>query len=257
MILLLGGTSETEAVALGLANTGYEVLVSTATDIPLEVGTHPRIQRRSGKLDSPAMVNLIKQSGIKAIVDVTHPYAAEVRETARQTAAHMNLPYLTLIRPTSIYIAMGILLAQDHKEAAQVACSFGCPVLLTIGSKNLHPYACQSRIAGVTLIARVLNHAQSIKACCDAGIPERFIITGRGPFPVEENRVVIRRFGIGVLVTKDSGLAGGVPEKLKAAQLENCKVVVVSRPVQPDSYTFEEISELIGAVSLKLPKDKI
>ncbi len=41
MILLLGGISETSRIAESLVAAGYGVLVSTATDIPLQVGTHP------------------------------------------------------------------------------------------------------------------------------------------------------------------------------------------------------------------------
>lgn len=41
MILLLGGTSDTAPIARGLAAVGLPVLVSTATDIDLDVGVHP------------------------------------------------------------------------------------------------------------------------------------------------------------------------------------------------------------------------
>lgn len=255
MILLLGGTSETATVALGLANSGYKVLVSTATEIPLETGIHVNIQKRSGKLDANAMAKVISEYGIKGIVDATHPYAAQVRETARRIAVRMNLPYLTLIRPAGHYEMGGILFAADHTEAARLACSFGRAVLLTTGSRNLQPYVNESRAGGVTLVVRVLPEPQSSRACRDAGIPERFIVTGRGPFTVEDNRRVIQRFDIGVIVTKDSGSAGGVPEKLTAAELESCKVVLVKRPAQPEGNTFEDIAGLIAAVSLQLPKD--
>ncbi len=46
MILLLGGTSESVFLASRLAEQGYPVLVSTATDIPLDFENHPLITRR-------------------------------------------------------------------------------------------------------------------------------------------------------------------------------------------------------------------
>ncbi|MBI2437234.1 MAG: precorrin-6A/cobalt-precorrin-6A reductase, partial [Lentisphaerae bacterium] len=54
-----------------------------------------------------------------------------------------------------------------------------------------------------------------------------------GPFSLEENRALIRRFGVGVLVTKDSGAAGGFQAKQEAARLEGCLLVVVGRAEQP------------------------
>ena len=95
MILLLGGTSETSSLAEGLAEAGYDVLVSTATDAPLAVGTHPRIRRRSGRLDGVEMARLIREAPIRAIVDATHPYAALARKTARAVSGEQNIPYFT------------------------------------------------------------------------------------------------------------------------------------------------------------------
>ncbi len=75
MILLIGGTSETAPLAEALAAAGFKVLVSTATEVPLNVGDHPNIFSRSGKLDGPDMAQLAKKRGVQAIVDASHPYA--------------------------------------------------------------------------------------------------------------------------------------------------------------------------------------
>ena len=125
--------------------------------------------------------------------------------------------------------------------------------MLTTGSRNLLPYAKEARRAGVSLVARVLAEKGSIDACRAAGIGDEFMITGRGPFSVKDNRKVIRRFGIGVLVTKDGGEAGGVPEKMAAARLEKCLVVVVRRPPIPARDAFDNIQDLIEAVKSRLP----
>jgi len=72
IILLIGGTSETAPLASGLAEAGYEVLVSTATAAPLAIGDHPRIARCAGRLDEEEMVALGKEKGIRTIVDAAH-----------------------------------------------------------------------------------------------------------------------------------------------------------------------------------------
>ncbi len=230
MILLLGGTSETAPVAEALARAGYRVLVSTATDIELAVGSHPRIEHRRGRLNAEQMAGLVHERGIRAIVDATHPFASAVRATAQQVAEQLQIPYLNYARPGSVGEADGVCIAANHEDAARWACKTGVPILLTIGSRNVLPYAREARRAGIPLIARVLDHPDSHTACREAGIPQECVITGRGPFSVEENRRVIQKYKIGVLVTKDSGDAGGVPEKLEAARREGCSVIVVGRP---------------------------
>jgi precorrin-6A/cobalt-precorrin-6A reductase len=100
----------------------------------------------------------------------------------------------------------------------------------------------------VALVARVLPRRESFQACLRAAIAEDCIISARGPFTVEENRAQIRRYHIGVLVTKDSGDAGGVPAKLEAARLERCAVIIVDRPPLPASAAYDSVEDLVAAV---------
>ncbi|HTY66603.1 MAG TPA: bifunctional phosphoserine phosphatase/homoserine phosphotransferase ThrH [Alphaproteobacteria bacterium] len=248
MILLLGGTSETAPTATALAEAGYRVLVSTATTVPLAVGTHPAILHRQGRLGPAEMAALVQAQHIRAIVDVTHPYASEVRGTAAQVAAQVAIPYLTYVRPGLTNGSGDVLTVESHEEAARVACRCGKPILLTIGSTHVAPYAAIARRDEIPLVARVLDEAAAVTACRDAGIAPDCIVSGRGPFSTEETRALIRQFGIGVLVTKDSGDAGGVREKLAAANLEGCKVVVVARPEHASDGICSSLEELLRRV---------
>ena len=73
------------------------------------------------------------------------------------------------------------------------------------------------------------------------------MVAHRGPFSLEDNLVVLRQREIGIVVTKDSGEAGGLPEKLEAARRCGCQVVVVGRP-QPPQGVFHSIEALKGAL---------
>ncbi|MEI8235172.1 MAG: bifunctional phosphoserine phosphatase/homoserine phosphotransferase ThrH [Verrucomicrobiota bacterium] len=254
MILLLGGTSETALFAEALAKAGYRVLVSTATDIELSIGSHPRIEHRRGRLGAEQMAALVCEHGVRAMVDVTHPYAQAVRATAAAVAGELGIPYLGYIRPGCVGQEDGALLAANHEEAAWLAAETGKPMLLTIGSRNVRPYAEAARRCGVPLFARVLDHPDSHQACREAGIPADHVLTGRGPFSVEENRASLQKHQIGVLVTKDSGAAGGVPAKLEAARLEHCAVIVVGRPDPPSAGGFHGVADLLAALKSVVPR---
>ncbi len=252
MILLLGGTSETAPLAEALADAGYEVLASSATDVPLFVGDRPRIVHRNGRLPEADMIALIRDRNIRAIVDATHPYATSVRATAERIAAQLEIPYLTFVRPGVVAEQDGVRLAATHQEAARLACEPGSPILLTVGSKNVAVYAQAAARNGIPLVARVLSHTDSIQLCRDAGLADDRIITGRGPFTAEENRHLIRQFNIGVIVTKDSGEAGGVPAKLEAARAEQCLLVVVGRPPQLSANAFHDMRALVQTLRQRL-----
>ena len=256
MILLLGGTSDSAPLAEALAQRGYQVLVSTATEATLNIGQHPAIQRRSGVLDKTAMIALIQEKKIQAIVDATHPYATIVRATANDIAEQLELPYFSFVRPTSVSNSeTGIRFAPNHQAAAQLTVTYQRPILLTIGVKNLLPYVTTVQATQIPLIARVLPTDSSHQACRVAGLSDKNIILARGPFSVAENRAVIRRFNIGVLVTKDGGAAGGVPEKLEAAQTEGCEVIVVQRPALPQQAYFSTINQLVDSLCRQLVEE--
>ncbi len=257
MILLIGGTSETAPLAEALAVAGFKVLVSTATQVPLDVGTHPNIASRSGILDGEGMAQLAAERGVHAIVDASHPYSLVAHANAKKVAVHLSIPYFRWMRPPAAKDGDPIFFARTHELAARTACSFSRPVFLTTGSRNIIPYALEARRTGVQLVVRVLPHPQSIAACRGAGVPDKHIVKGRGPFSIEANRAVMREFGIGTLVTKDSGVEGGFPAKIEAAQLEKCRVIVVQRPEENSEQVFSSVPKLVDAVSELLRSDRV
>ncbi|MGA2034954.1 MAG: precorrin-6A reductase [Thermoguttaceae bacterium] len=249
LILLLGGTGSTARIALGLARMGHRVLVSRATAVELDVGVHAAIESRSGPLDERSLSELIQQRGIGVIVDATHPYATVIRATAARVAGRLGIPYLSFLRPGVVGAhEADVELAPDHAAAAAAAFAHGRPVLLTTGANHLAPYARESQRTGVPLVVRVLRRAESLAACRTAGIPSGRTIAARGPFSVAENRRQIRQFHIGVVVTKDSGAAGGTPEKLQAAREEGCRLIVVQRPAVSEEAVFSDVADLLRAV---------
>jgi precorrin-6A/cobalt-precorrin-6A reductase len=248
MILLLGGTSDTRDIAQRLADRGMSVLVSTASDTPLEVGRDPKITRRSGPLDRPSMAALIQEHRIAILVDATHPYAEQVRETARDVARATGTPYLTYVRPPSLMAEDAVTLADTHHSAARLAFAEGKPVLLTTGSRNLQPYVERSRETGIPLFARVLDCTGSLDSCREASVDAAHLLLGRGPYDVETNRQHIRGCRAGVIVTKDGGHPSGLRSKLEAARSEGCDVVVVARPSFPAEGVYDNIGALIDAI---------
>lgn len=249
MILLLGGTAETALLSEAIAESGFAVLVSTATEIPLPLGNAKGVSRRAGPLDADAMTSLVREQGIRAIVDATHPYASGAHDTARRAAGRAGVPCLAFVRSASILEEDDVLSAVDHREAARVSTSFGVPILLTIGSRNLVPYVHAAGAAGIPLFARVLPYPDSLEACRKSGILPTSTLPGRGPFTVEENRSVLRKHGIGVLVTKDGGMEGGVRAKIEAAREEGCRVVAVARPQNVSPRAYDRVAPLVDALS--------
>lgn len=249
-ILLVGGTSETDAIAQSLAEAGYSVLVCTATDLPLRIGDHPAIQRHCGRMSAEEFEALMREKRIDIVVNAAHPYAVGVRDATRKAASRCDIAHVEFMRPNACPAASepGILRAADHQEAAQLAVAAGQKILLTIGSTHLTPYVDAARAKGRELLARVLPRDESAAACRAAGLRADQIIASRGVSSVEDNVAVIRKHGVNVLVTKDSGKAGGVSEKVKAAQQTGCVVILIQRPPMDTANCARTVSALMERV---------
>ena len=256
MILLLGGTSETAPIASLLADRDFRVLVSSATEIPFDIGNNQNISKKTGRLSQEEIEVIIEKRDIKAIVDATHPYAQTITKLAWTAAKDAGIPFFRFSRPGVSRLTGRVHLAENHGLAAKIAFGFGHPVFVTTGSRNLAPYADKARETGIPLIVRVLPAHESVQACEQAGIPSMNIITGKGPFSLKENIKTIKRHGIGVLVTKDSGEAGGTIQKLEAARMNNCEIVLVARPgYEADCGTvWSDVKKLVEAVSQTVKK---
>jgi precorrin-6A/cobalt-precorrin-6A reductase len=235
MILLLGGTTEAAPIAETLTKAGFEILLSMATSIPPPGGLSPGMRLRIGELDAQGISDLIHEQGIRAVVDATHPYASAISAIAWTVCRRTGTPYVAFDRPSAVADGPDIHWADDHAHASVIACSFGLPVLLTIGVRNLAPYVTEVRLNGVKLVARVLDRPFSIEACNRAGLDLKEIVCANGPFSVTENALLIAQHHIGVLVTKDSGDAGGVRDKIDAARDSGRRIVVVKRPPRPEA----------------------
>src|SRR5690349_11889210 len=96
-ILLLGGTSEARALAAEL-HPDIEVISSLAGRVPdpaLPVGE----VRIGGFGGAPGLQHWLRSADVHAVVDATHPYAAQITATAAAVCEDLALPHLVLARP--------------------------------------------------------------------------------------------------------------------------------------------------------------
>lgn len=244
-VLLIGGTSDAREIARSLGAAGFEVLVSTATGYGEELAAADGATARSGALDADGMADLAQ--GCIALVDASHPFAREASESACAAAQRAGIAYVRFEREGAGAVTGAVLCesAQSAAQAAVEAAGAGGVVLLTVGSRSVATYTAACREAGVRCVARVLPVAESLVACEEAGLSPADIIAMQGPTSAQLDAALLRHLGATVLVTKDSGAAGGVPQKLEAARLAGATAVVVSRPADASVDPTRSVDEVV------------
>ena len=215
-LLIFGGTTEGRVLAQQAGELGAEVTVSVATELGAEelYGLED-VRILTGRLDRSGMEVLL--SGFDLCVDATHPYARLATAEIRAACERTGVSLLRLLRPASQI--EGAVRVSSCQTAAEFLADEGGNVLLATGAKEL-------------------------SACEAQGIPHNHILALQGPFSQKLNEAILEQYRIAWLVTKDGGRAGGLGEKLSAAQAVGARVVLVERP--PDEGEgLEEILEKI------------
>jgi len=256
VILLLGGTSEARSLAVQLRDAGYDVLLSTASEYGARLAAPGGVNVRGGVLDPPGLAGLVSKAD--AVVDATHPFAEVISSEAASACARVGRPYLRLERPVAA-LPPSAVRAADAAHAARLAVGLagkaGGGILLTVGSKTVGVYAAAAQAAGLRVVARVLPTVESLRACTEAGLPPADVIAMQGPTSAELDASLLRHLGATVLVTKESGDAGGLTEKLRAAELAGATAVVVARPAGPAGLRSDELAARPARAATARPAD--
>ena len=223
-ILLLGGTGEARALA-GLLHPDTDIVSSLAGRVPdpaLPVGP----VRIGGFGGVAGLTRWLRDNGITAVVDATHPFAATMTAHAAEACTELRIPHLVLARPAW---APGdaIVVASDIEAADTVARQGYSRIFLTTGRSGVNAFAHSD--------AWFLIRA--VTAPDPAALPRRHrLLLSRGPYRYDDELSLLREHRIDALVTKNSGGAM-TRAKLDAAAAQGIPVVMVARPALPAGVT--------------------
>ena len=134
-----------------------------------------------------------------------------------------------------------------------LAARLGRRIMLTIGAKQLkHFVPLQSR---ATLFARILPSPISHQQAVAAGFAPHRLLPLRPPFSRSFNRSLFQKYGVDVLVTKASGIVGGVMEKVLAAEELGMQIVMIRRPQLGSTSEINTVAAAIDACRRLLAVD--
>ena len=256
-ICVFAGTTEGRRLLERLCGRGAQLTACVATEYGEELlGGLEGAEIRAGRMDGAQMREMFARERFDLVVDATHPYAEVVTENLREACLATSTEYLRLLRPSCSEDDDGVFV-RDAAECAEYLKRTTGNILLTTGSKEL-PAFCADETLRSRLYARVLPMAASLKICEECGIAPDHILAMQGPFGEEMNVAMLRAIGASVLVTKDTGGAGGYGAKIAAARKAGAQAVIIGRPVQHEGVDLERAVQAIGErFQLKPPRKQV
>lgn len=256
MILELAGTSDAKELAKEIMKAGYRLLVSVVTENAAHELKESGIPVQTGRLSEDAMAGLIVTKGVQAVVDASHPFAEEASINAKKAAEKAGVAYIRYERESQTFQYEKMMMAESYEAAAEMAAEKMGIILLTTGSKTLQIFT--EKLLGnpdIRLLARMLPRKDNLEKCEQLGFPQKNIIAIQGPFTKEFDKALYQQFGVTLVITKESGKAGSVEQKVEAAKELGIEIIMIGRPKLYYGTVYSDFSEVIqGLHNCGIPK---
>ena len=249
MILVLGGTSDSLKICDRLNQIGIsDFVLSVATEFGKDLALEHAKNIINGKMDKKEMVEYIRDKGIRQVIDATHPYAIEVSRNAIEACDQTDIKYIRFERKSLLYEIKYhheyvVYTIEDSSDMVMKNKNLE-NVLIATGGKKLATYV--KLLKGKKLVARVLPTSEVIRSCEAMGLNADNIIALKGPFSKDINVALLKHSKIEVVITTESGFAGGFIDKIEACEELGIPVIIIRRRTidyQRMIHSIDEIEE--------------
>jgi len=235
--LILGGTIEARLLADALAKRpGVTVTLSLAgrTANPLPQPVPVRIGGFGG---ADGLAAYLRDERIDALIDATHPYAATISANAAEAVRATGVPLVALRRKawTKVDGDSWVEVA-TMDEAVRALGQAPRRAFLALGRKELQPFTAAPQ--HVYLIRSVDPVDPPL------AVPHAIYIAARGLFSEAEDRALLKRHRIDVVVAKNSG-GSATYGKIAAARTLQLPVIMLARPALPEVSSVATVEEAL------------
>lgn len=235
-LLVLSGTSEGREIAATLHREGVSVIASLAgaTRAPRAQQVPTRIGGFGG---AEGFERFLQEQQISAVLDATHPFAAQISTRSAARCARLSIPYCLYLRPPWEPSAQDDWTTLHDESDAANHIADGSTVFLATGRKTLEKF---DNLPSCRLICRQIDPPNGPFPFANG----EFLI-GRPPFSVADEVALFQRLGVDWLIVKNAGGSASF-SKLEAARQLGIKVGMIARPDAPDGLCVTDIARAIA-----------
>lgn len=221
-------------MARTLAEAGLDAIYSYAGRTANPVA-QPLPTRSGGFGGVEGLVAYLQDQRITHVIDATHPFASEMSRNAIAACARTGVALIALERrPWPEAPGANWLHVADYAAAAAALPGDGSGVFLAIGRQNLTPFLGRDH-RWLLRFAEVAAHP----------LRDATLVVSRGPFSLQGDLELLRRYQIRHLVTKNAGGRAAVA-KLVAARELGIRVVMIDRPLLPARHAVASPAEVMA-----------
>jgi precorrin-6x reductase len=218
----------------------FEITAFTATEYGREMLKNLDCSVNVGRLDKSDFNDILKNFDI--VCDASHPFAQQVTKNVKEVCKENNIEYIRIKRLVENYDYDKIIYKKNKEETAEYLNNFNGNILFTTGVNTLCYYEENVSNFEKRAYARVLDTKDS-RALSENSKGK--IIYALPPFSVEDTNEIIEKYNIEIIVSKDSGKKGGIPEKIRSAEEKGISVILIENPDKDNGYSIDFAVEKI------------
>ena len=196
---------------------------------------------RIGGFGGPdGLAGYIRQNAITHVVDATHPFAAQMSRNAITACAATKTPLVALTRPEwSAQTGDRWQHVPDVTAAIQELSGAPRRVFLAVGRMHLEDFADQPQHH---YLLRLVDEPSTLP------LPNCDVVVAKGPFAEDDDRALMKRHDIELVVSKNAG-GSGARAKLDAARALGIPVLMIDRPVLPQRTELTNVTQALDWLS--------
>lgn len=242
MIWILGGTHEVPLLLDKLSN--YDNIIVTVTTDEAREFLPKDLKVRVGSMTEEEKLSFVKENDIKLIVDMTHPFARNIKKSIADFSKKYNIDFVRFNRKVTSFSEDYIIYVKSYDEAEKFISSHPGTYFFTTGVNECERFLRVKKDS--RMIFRILPSVKSIEKISELGVQMKDICAMLGPFDEELNTALIKTYDADYLVTKNSGEGSGTKEKLLAAKKTGINVVMIEAEEENGIQSMDELIKILG-----------
>jgi len=234
-LLLLAGSAEARALAERLAAFPSLKVTASLAGVTSDPAPIAAETRRGGFGGAAGLADYLTADAVTAVIDATHPFAAQMATNAALACATTATPRLRLIRPA--WEPIGQWHNFPDLASAAAALPAQAHALITTGRKETARFAARTDL---TCLLRTIEPLENLP-------PHITQLTTRPPFTLDAEIALMRAHAITHLVSKNAGGPGRA--KLDAATRLAIPILMIERPAPPPGPTAATVEAAVAWVA--------
>lgn len=220
-ILIIGGTQEGNKLAKILHHYNFNYIISYA-GIVNKIHEKTFKKRIGGFGGKDGIIDYIKKNNVTHVIDASHPFSIKISLNTKKACENLKIPVIAFTRKPWFKKKNDIWIrVKNFKESTNFLKGDPKRVFLAIGKNNLEIY---KNFNQHFYLLRLLE--DKVKGF----FANQKCIIAKGPFNKEEDKKLLKKNNIELIITKNSG-GSGAYSKIVAARELKITVIIISRPI--------------------------